>query len=87
MIKNEFSDKMQGSADKSCTSDYGRAGLARDLRIYGRFIVGLVLWYYWISHDFVFRFMFYDIMKVFRKFGDRSIVLAKSPFVSSRTSY
>ena len=59
----------------------------RDIRIYDIIIVRLVLWYYFISSDFMFWLMFSAIMKVFCTFGDHNIVLTKSPFVSGRTSH
>ena len=40
--------------------------LPRYLRIYDSLIFGLVLWYHFISSDFVFGFTFFEIMKVFR---------------------
>ena len=79
---------MQGLWEKEFSKNYQELRInpveatiaVRDLRIYDILIVSLVLWKYIISHDSVFWYMFSSIMKVFRTFGDRNIVLGKSSF-------
>ena len=59
--------------------------LPRDLRIYDWLIVVLVLWNCLYIVACVNWYTFTVIMKVFRKFRDRNIVLPMPPFVSGRT--
>ena len=58
-------------------------GIGRDLRIYGGLIVDLMSPLF--CTVFVFWFMFYAIVRVFRYFWDRNILLAKYPPISGRT--
>ena len=79
-----------GLADKSCRSYYCRAVLRRDLRIYDKFIVGLVLRYFLISGNFVFWFMvfFSHLWKVFffsLEMATSFEWIPSSRFVSGRT--
>ena len=81
-MKNEFSKK-KGLADPTEATIVVRI-LTRDLRIYDRLIVGLVLWYFFTSRDSVFLFVFFAIMNIFRQFEDRNVVLevaGSSPLV------
>ena len=86
MIKNQFSKKncknFRINPEEATVVVWV---LPQDLRIYDRLDVGLVLWYFFISSDFVFWFMLFFIMKSFRKFGDRVIVLTSFLFVSGKT--
>ena len=85
MIKNEFCDNSQDLWINPAAATIVVWIFPGDLLIYYRLIVGLVLWCYLISRDFVFWLMFFSIMKVSRKFEDRNVVLANFPFVSGRT--
>ena len=60
-------------------------GIARDLRIYGGFIVDLMIFSSLFFAVFLFWFMFSAIVKVFRYFRDRNILWAKSPPISGIT--
>ena len=60
-------------------------GIARDLRIYAGLIVDLMIWSSLFIVVFVFWFISFAIVNVFRYFWDRNILRAKSPPICDRT--
>ena len=84
IIKNEFSKNCENLRINPQKAIFVRF-LPRDLRINERLMVGPMLWYYFILHNFVFWFIFPGLWKFNVNFWDCNLVLAKSLCVSGRT--
>ena len=85
MFSDEFSKICQDFRMNPAEASIVVQVLPRDLRNYDWLIVVLVLWNCLYIMVCVNWYTFTVIMKVFRKFRDRNIVLPMSSFVSGRT--